>query len=143
MTLIESVRNFISTCPYLPEVSKEINVNFLSKEVSAYSIEEVEEKAILKKYIDGSSNRQFVFELTGNGECSEDIIKNIANSAFYEHFSEWLEEQSLKKNLPIMEEDKEARKIETLANSYIFDVKENIAQFKIKCRLVYYKRGGN
>lgn len=142
MTLIENIRTFMSTCPYLPEANKNINVNYLSQDISSYSIEELEEKTLIKKYVDGSSIKQLVFILTSRESYSDDVLKNVEASGFYEHFSEWLEGQSLKNILPILSEGKKSKKIETLSNGYVFEVKEDKCQHKIKCRLVYFQEGG-
>ena len=64
MTLMESIRTFISTCPYLPELSKGININYLSTDIYSFSIEEADKELVIKRYVDGSSIRQFTFILT-------------------------------------------------------------------------------
>ena len=37
MTLMESIRTFISTCPYLSELSKGININYLSTDIYSFT----------------------------------------------------------------------------------------------------------
>ena len=64
MTIIEAVRNYIKTCPYLKEFEDEvvkINVDKLEEDSTVYSIDESVFDPIVKTYIDGSSERQFVF----------------------------------------------------------------------------------
>ena len=142
MTLMESIRTFISTCPYLPELSKGININYLSTDIYSFSIEEADKELVIKRYVDGSSIRQFTFILTSCESYEEDIVKNMEKSRFYEDFTQWLEGQSLMRNLPVMSEGKEAKKIEALSNGYVFEIKQDKAQYKIKCKLTYYQKGG-
>ncbi len=53
MTIIESIRDYIKTCPYLTELAK-VNVDFLPDDPTTYSIEQTPTEPILKKYMDGS-----------------------------------------------------------------------------------------
>ena len=80
--IIEAVRTFIKTCPYLQEFDGAIrvNVDYLSDEPTSYSIEEVPIEPILKRYVDGSTRRQYAFIFTSRESYGADVLQNIANS---------------------------------------------------------------
>ena len=49
--IIESIRNYIRTCPHLQEFDNvvRVNVNYLDADTDSYSIEEIPSDPILKK----------------------------------------------------------------------------------------------
>lgn len=135
--IIEAVRNFIDTCPYLDEFAP-INVDFLAKDAVNYSIEATPNVPIIKKYIDGSSERQLVFIFSSREVYGPDEILNIENSGFYEKFANWIEEQSKNKNLPILENGNESIELNVLTPGYVFQTDIDRGQYQIQLKLVYY-----
>lgn len=140
MTIIESIRNYIRECPYLDEFNKGINVDYLGENTTSYMIEEVPAPSIIKKYIDGSSVRQYLFVFASREIYGNDVIQNIENSGFYEDFANWLEEQTFAENLPILDRNKEARSIEATTSGYLFNVEMDKASYQIQCRLTYFQK---
>lgn len=140
MTILESVRKFISTCPYLREFAEGIGVDYLKETTTSYSIEEVPANPIVKKYIDGSSIRQFIFIFSSRESYGADAFVNLDNIGFYEKFYSWIEEQNINKNLPKLKGGN-SLKIEALTNGYAFDTDIDKARYQIQCKLTYYKGG--
>ncbi|MEG1411476.1 MAG: chloramphenicol resistance protein [Bacilli bacterium] len=140
MTTIESVRNYIKECPHLSEFHKGINVNYLGEEDDSYCIEETPANPIIKKYIDGSTVRRFLFVFASKEAFGQDVMQNIENSGFYEKFATWLEEESNKGNLPILGKGKEARKIQANTNGYLFNAEMDRASYQIQLELIYYQQ---
>lgn len=140
MKIIESVKNFILTCPFLEELAA-INVDFLPDSPDTYSIEEVPTNAVIQTYLDGSQERQFVFVFASRFYYSDETRNNIENSGFYEDFSDWLDEQTKTGNLPVMREGLTPSKIEAMSSGYLFDVSGDLsnARYQIQCRLIYDK----
>ena len=140
MKIIESVKNFILTCPYLAELAA-VNVDFLPDSPDTYSIEEVPTNSVIRTYLDGSQERQYVFVFASRFYYSEEIRNNIENSGFYENFSDWLDEQTQNGNLPIMRDGLTPTKIEAMSSGYLFDVSGDFsnARYQIQCRLIYDK----
>ena len=140
MTTVESIKNFIAACPHLTEL-KSLNVDFLPESPDTYSIESVPAQEILKQYLDGSSERQFVFVFAARLFYSEEVRNNIENSGFYEKFAEWLEEQTEAENLPELSDGKTATKIEAMSSGYLYDIAGDLtnARYQIQCRLIYDK----
>ena len=114
MKIIESVKNFILTCPHLAELAR-VNVDFLPDSPDTYSIEEVPTNSVIKTYLDGSQERQYVFVFASRFYYSDEAKNNIENSGFYEDFSDWLDEQTKSGNLPIMREGLTPTKIEAIS----------------------------
>lgn len=138
MTIIESVKQYIAACPLLGEFRR-VHVDFLPPDTGHLSIEEVPTSTVLKRCIDGSSERQFVFVLAGRLRYSDEVRTQIDNSGLYERFADWLEEQSENDHLPIMGDGKQAYKIEAMSSGYLFDVMGDLAsaRYQIQCRLLY------
>ena len=140
MKIIESVKNFILTCPYLAELAA-VNVDFLPDSPDTYSIEEVPTSSVIRTYLDGSQERQYVFVFASRFYYSDETKNNIENSGFYEDFSDWLDEQSQNGNLPIMRDGLTPTKIEAISSGYLFDISGDLsnARYQIQCRLIYDK----
>jgi len=142
MNIVESIKEYIGTCPYLANINDGININYLGENTVSYMIEELPREQILKKYIDGTSLRQYCFMFVSRDVCGQDVVQNIANSKFYENFAKWLELQSELNNLPVLDSGRVAQRIEALTSGYVFEKNLDKAQYKIECRLVYYQEGG-
>ncbi len=140
MKIIESVKNFILTCPFLADLAA-VNVDFLPDSPDTYSIEEVPANAVIQTYLDGSQERQYVFVFASRFYYSDETKNNIENSGFYEDFSDWLDEQTKTGNLPVMREGLTATKIEAMSSGYLFDISGDLsnARYQIQCRLIYDK----
>lgn len=140
MKIIESVKNFILTCPCFAELAA-VNVDFLPDSTDTYSIEEVPVNSVLRTYLDGTQERQFVFVFASRFYYSDETRNNIENSGFYEDFSDWLDEQTINGNLPILREGLTPSKIEAISSGYLFDVSGDLsnARYQIQCRLIYDK----
>lgn len=137
--IIDNLQKYISTCPYLEEFNKLVNVNYLHSETTSYSIEEVPCNPILKRYLDGSSKRQYDFIFASRESYGQDVFQNIDNSGFYEEFSNWIEEQSLNDNLPKLDAG-EAIKIEVSTTGYAFQTEVDKARYQIQLKLIYLKK---
>lgn len=138
MTMIESIRDYLAGCPLLGDF-KRLCVDFLPEDIETLSIEEVPAETILRAYVDGSSERQYLFVLAARLFYSEETRNNIENSGFYENFAEWLEEQTEADSLPVLADGKTASKIEAMSSGYLFDVSGDLsnARYQIQCRLIY------
>lgn len=139
--IIESIRNFIRTCPHLQTFDSitRVNVNYLDDEADSYSIEEVPCEPILKKYVGGSSTRQYQFVFTSRNSYGSDVLQNIDNSGFYQNFADWIETQNNLGNLPTLGTGFNSLEIKTTSTGYAFSVTEDSAQYQIQLRLKYFK----
>lgn len=138
MSIIESIRAFLLTCPLLE--GGVMHVNYLEHEPVQFTIDEVPGDPIVKRYTDGSTVRQTLFVIASSEFYSRDAIENLKACGFYEQLADWIERQNDSDNLPTPEHA-EPRKIETLTNGYCIsaDIQQNIQRYQIQCRFIYFK----
>ena len=137
MNIIESIREYISDLDCM--ATFEINVNYLDGENDSFSIEEVPCNQIIKKYLDGSTLRQYQFVFCGREPYGAEILQNIENSTFYEDFANEIEEKNNNDVLPTLE-GMEATSLEITSNAYTVSVTEDTAMYQINLNLKYYKK---
>ena len=138
MHIIESIRNFIAKCPLLKDGCL-LNVDRLGDTEIEYTVDGEMTSPILKKYVDGSSLRQFNFIFASREKYGSDTLQNIASSGFYEAFADWIETQSDSGNLPELDEFRIPQYIEVLSGGYVFDTNDSTARYQIQLKFVYYQ----
>lgn len=136
-TVIQSLWNYFLTCPLMGD--RKINVDFLPEKSLEYSIDTTPATEIVKQYVDGSSVRQYLFVIRSVQDYGSDVLQNIANSGFFESLSNWLEEQTRKKNFPALPSGKEPQKIEAQSTGYLFVSGPDTGKYQIQCRLQYFQ----
>ena len=136
-TIIHSLWDYFLTCPLMGD--KKINIDFLPEKSLEYSIDTTPATEIVKRYVDGSSVRQYLFVIRSVQDYGSDVLQNIANSGFFESLSNWLEEQTRNKNFPILPSGKEPKKIEAQSTGYLFVSGPDTGKYQIQCRLQYFQ----
>ena len=136
MKLIDYIRSLLRTCPLLE--NERINVDFLDAENGSYSVNTSPAAPIVKRFIDGSSIRQYVFTFSSAELYGEEIRQNLENAGFWEDFMEWIESVTLPQSL---ETGQEPQKIEVLSSGYAFMTDADSARYQIECRLLYKQKG--
>lgn len=136
-TVIQSLWDYFLTCPLMGD--RKINVDFLPEKSLEYSIDTTPATEIVKQYVDGSSVRQYLFVIRSVQDYGSDVLQNIANSGFFESLSNWLEEQTRKKNFPALPSGKEPQKIEAQSTGYLFVSGPDTGKYQIQCRLQYFQ----
>lgn len=143
MSAIESIYNYILTCPLLKEFSPGIimlNVDYSNgQKVTSYSISEIPCNPILKEYTGGIQEKQFQFALFNVESFGEDADQNMLNLAFCEKFSKWIYENNKNEVFPTMEEGQEPTEIKILTNGSMLDNQADMtaARYVVQCRLKY------
>lgn len=137
---IEKIKDYILTCPYLDKLA-DFGVNFLDRNSSSYSIEEVPGKTIINKNIDGSSERQLNFIFASVFNFNEELETQINNSGFYEDFSDWIEENNENEVFPKLKDGETPTSIEVVTSGYLYALIDGMkrAQYQIQCKLIYEK----
>ena len=107
--LIDSIRTFISSCPFMQDWR--VNVDYLG-DAMEYSIDPLPCDPIIQRYTDGGAKKQY-------------------------QFAEWLESRSFAGELPDLETGKSPVRIETMNSGYLYDVDGENARYRIECRLIY------
>ncbi len=138
MSIIESVRDFISGCPLLKN-GVLLNVDRLGDSEIEYTVDGEITEPILRRYTDGSSLRQFNFIFASREKYGADTLQNIANSGFYENFADWIEMQSNVGNLPEPDKDGVPQYIEVESGGEGLDTDDSPARDQIQLKFVYYQ----
>ena len=145
MTIIEALKDYIKQCPFLKSFNEVItvNVDFSNTEnANTYSINETICNPVIKTYIGGSTDRQFIFTFSSVENYGSDASQenpNISNLNFYESFLTWIEDNSKANILPILQGNKQAEKIEVLTHGYLFNNSADggTALYQAQLRLKY------
>ncbi len=138
--MIEEIRNWLRTCPLIDQ-SDRFNVNYLSQEPLAFSVEETPSNAIARRYMDGSTLRAKTWVLAAVQDYSPDVLAQIGNSGFWEQLSAWVEQQSRARNFPAMPKGCKARKIEVTTTHYLYRANTNTARYQVQMQLTYFEKG--
>ena len=133
--MIEKIRQYLIENKSVDENCR-VNVDFLGEEPTEFSIVPIAVDPILKKYIDGSSLRQYQFQLISCNYYGADVMQNIANSTFYENLYNLIEGNN---DAGILPKIKGIESIECLNNGAILDVTTNTARYSIQMKITYEK----
>ncbi len=133
--MVEEIRKYLFEIKLIDENNR-INVDFLSEKPTEFAIVPVPINPILETYRDGSSKRQFQFQLLSCNSYGADVLQNISNSSFYEDLYNLIEYNSKHKIRPKI---KGIQSIECLDNGGILDASPNTAKYAILMRITYIK----
>lgn len=136
-SIMEGLIAYFLKCPLLKDGV--FRVDALGSEPVEYALESAITSPILKKYVDGSSIRQYRFNFNSREAYSMDRILAIQNESFYEDLCNWVEEQNISENLPEMPEGCEAQEITVLAPGFMLDATMENAFYQIQLQLKYFK----
>lgn len=140
MTIIDGVRAWLKTYEGLAD--GRLSVDFLPEEAKSYSVDTVPTTEIVKRYLDGSSIRQYLFCVSSREFYSDDIAQNVDNQAFYEGLSSWLESKSKRRHFPDIGTGRTVRTIEISSTAYPFIVDDHgTARYQLQLRLTYFQKG--
>lgn len=139
MTIIEAIRTYLGTCPLLE--GGKLNVDFLPPEATTYSVDVVPVQPIIKRYMDKSSKRQFLFVLATRSYYGSHIRQQMDNLCFFEEFEEWLDYQNRAQNFPNLGEGRRGQKLEVTTSGYVFAPDTDTARYQIQCKLSYFQKG--
>ena len=137
MSIIQSVVDYVTACPLLAEGY--MRVDNLGTEPVEYGIAVLPNDPIGKKYVNGSSIRQYLFAVTSREYYSIDMLANIDNSEFYEDLADWFEEQNAARNYPEFGAGKTVQRIELVTSGYLYSTDRKTARYQLEIRIIYYK----
>lgn len=140
-SIMEGLTTYFLKCPLLKDGV--FRVNALGSDPVEYALESAITSPVLKKYIDGSSIRQYQFNFNSREAYSMDRIMAIQNESFYEDLCNWVEEQSISGNLPEMPEGCEAQDLTVLAPGFMLDASMTNAFYQVQLKLKYFKEAPN
>ena len=132
--IIECIRNFVMTFSELKDGC--FMIDYLSKDPVEYVVEAVPCDRIFKKYTDGGCIKQFLFIFASRESYSADVNQLIENSAFYEHFENWILDTT-PETLSQFLDGRTPFRLDVLTSGYLFDADYNTARYQIQLRLLY------
>lgn len=135
MTIIEAVREWLGGCPLLKDGL--LNVDFLPPEAASYSLDVTPVQPVLRRFIDGGSERQFAFVLATRTYYGSLVRQQLDNLGFFERFAEWVEVCSRKRALPAPGGGRTVTRMEVTTSGYVFAPDTDTARYQIQCRMVY------
>ena len=97
-SIIEGITNFFMQCPLLKDGA--FRVDALGDKGVEYTIETGIFTPVVRTYVNGDTERIYQFNFGSREFYSLDRLQNIENSAFYEEFAAWVEEQDRAENYP-------------------------------------------
>lgn len=122
MSIIEGAKSFIASCPYLTDMAA-IYTDYTDSEPDNYGIADYGEGEPVSVYMDGSMVCQHNFALYFRTYTNSDR-ERIEATGFFEKFSDWLDEQTKKRNLPDLGEGKVAESVRA-ANAMLYQQDED------------------
>lgn len=136
-TIIQGITDFFMQCPLLKDGA--FRVDALGDHGVEYVIEPGIFNPVVKTYVNGDSERIYQFTFGSREYYAMDRIQNIRNSAFYEHFAAWVEEQARNGNFPALPEKCYPQTLTVQSSGYLMDGAMKSARYQIQLQLTYYK----
>lgn len=140
MTIMEGIRNFVQEYP--PLAKEKLRVDFLTPETDSYSIDAVPCKEVVKRYLDGGAQKQYLFVLATRAYFGTHLRQQLDNLGFFEDFSAWLREAQRKKKFPDLGNGRKVLRIEVLSSGYAFLPGADSARYQMQGRVLYFEEGG-
>ncbi len=137
-SIIEALREYFNNCELFDNAP--IGIDGVPKKMKAFSIGTMPVDEVLKKYMGGSSLRQYVFELVATYPEADTEEQNAQNAAFFEEFANWLSEKTKANNLPHLPTGCTAKSMEAMSSGYFQGDDNNARIYVMQCRVVYFKK---
>ena len=132
MSMIEAVKAWLESCPLLE--GERIAVDYLAAEPGSWAIDVVPVQPIIKRYINGATQRQYSFDLAAKRRYGDDIAQNSGNLELYEQLAAWL---SAPPFLPAFGAGKRVQKTEAASSGFAAYADTKSARYQISCRIIY------
>lgn len=136
-SIIDALEKYFIGCELLKDGA--LRVDYLGEKPVEYTIEVLPCDPVVKRYLGGSTVRQYLFAFGSMEFYSQERLQNIQNSAFYERLADWVETKSMSGVLPELPDGMEAQQLEVVSSGYLFDGSMTNARYQIQLRLLYFK----
>lgn len=136
-SIIDALEKYFIGCELLKDGA--LRVDYLGEKPVEYTIEVLPCDPVVKRYLGGSTVRQYLFAFGSREFYSQERLQNIQNSAFYELLADWVETRSLSGILPELPDGMEAQQLEVVSSGYLFDGSMTNARYQIQLKLLYFK----
>lgn len=141
--IVKAMLDWLASCPLVSGYNDgdvAFAIEYLGAEPAQFSLEVSPSAPTIEQYISGSLRaRNFV--LASRMIYSQDEAQQAANSGFWEEFSDWVETQSRRGELPLLGPGKKAEKVVCLSPGYIIGQDANTCRTQMQLQLQYYQEG--
>ncbi len=118
----------------LQEDYKQLNVNFLDKDVLSFSLDKIPTASEVERWVAGVSIYRDVYSFRSRMNYSADEISNIENIGFYETFEKMIYQKNKSKDLPEIDG---IQNISCLNCGSLNNANTNSAEFDIQIQIEY------
>lgn len=140
--IIEALKEYFESCPLLGDLAT-VNVDFLDKDAGSYSIEESPTTPVVRRFIDGSKECQYLFVFASRSFYATEANKqNISNLHLFERLTDWIEENNRQDKFPELGDNREVESLVVTTSGYLFGASDNRrhARYQIQCKLTYKEK---
>lgn len=135
--LIKAIKDYIKTCPLIK--GNAINVNYLGDKPVRYTVDCVPCNPVIKRYIDGGTQRQCIVVFASKEYYGEDVLNQTAVTKFFDEFSAWIEENNKNKIFPDFGGNLKPGNVVVASSGYLYDVSGQSARYQMSLKFIYYK----
>lgn len=139
---LETIREFLSLCPYLTDFTDNADIDWCSNKVGNYGIMPTGESIIERSEDicgDVTLVKQYNVALYAMRYTIDDIVR-MESAGFLENLTQWVEEQSINGLAPTFGDEPESEII-TAQNGMLFQMSENgqSGRYQIQIQINYIK----
>ena len=139
MAIISAIRAYFSDCPLLTSGAP-LGVDFLGDGVG-YTVDAYPCDPIYRRYTDGGTIRQFLFDFASREKFGTKTAENMRNSQFYDRLATWVEQKNLGGTYPELDDGLTPIEMFVVSRGYVEDSGDNTARYVMQFRLLYYQPG--
>lgn len=140
--IIEALKAYFEQCPLLESLAK-VNVDFLDKGDGSYSIEETPATPVVKRFVDGSKECQYLFLFASRRfYATEPHKQNMDNLHLFERITDWIEDNNRNSVFPNLGDERHVESLSVTTGGYLMATSENqqLARYQIQCKLTYKEK---
>lgn len=135
--MINAVKEYIKKCPLIK--GNAINVNYLGDKPVKYTIDNVPASPVIKRYIDGGTQRQYIVVFASKEYYGEDVLNQMETARFFDEFSQWIEENNKNRVYPDFGGGITPGSVLVTSSGYLYDVSGKSARYQMQLKFIYYK----
>ncbi len=136
--MIRRLAEYISACPYFE--GRELNVNYLGKEIGSASLEMTGNRKTVRSYADGGSLEQTVFVLALREAFDMGDFDNQHIVEKCGAIEKWLEKETGDSEICGTKEDITLNSVRVLKPFSVISTEGSFARYEAEIEIVYLKR---
>lgn len=141
---IKAMQEWLKTCPLVSQQLEDgvvFNIDYLPDCAPQFSIEDSPSDPIVTRYFSGSE-RVKNYVLASRMAYGPDVWLQAENSAFWDDFTAWIEDQSDAGNLPDLGPHRQVLQVAVTDSGCIITSEDGSCRFQIQIQVLYYQSKG-